>query len=100
MVRLARGRSRAWMSSSRNGSRRRSPSDGRFRSQKAGWYLRERLRHRTHRHAALLHQRNPALLRKRRAVSETVLTVQNELDIVRDVSQPLDAAGFGYMLTG
>jgi hypothetical protein len=28
------------------------------------------------------------------------LTVQNELDIVRDVSQRLDAAGIGYMLTG
>lgn len=26
--------------------------------------------------------------------------MQNELDIVRDVSQRLDAAGFGYMLTG
>jgi hypothetical protein len=28
------------------------------------------------------------------------LIVQNELDIVRDVSRKLDAAGIGYMLTG
>jgi hypothetical protein len=28
------------------------------------------------------------------------MTMQNELDIVRDVSQRLDAAGIGYMLTG
>ena len=26
--------------------------------------------------------------------------MQNELDIVRDVSRRLDAAGIGYMLTG
>ena len=32
-----------------------------------------RLRHRTHRHAPLRHQRHPPLLRKRRAVFEAVL---------------------------
>ena len=45
-----------------------------------------RLRHRTHRHAPLRHQRHPPLLRKRRAVLETILGFRNAIDRIPNQS--------------